>query len=246
MIRFCIISTDQNTIDSFLETIKHTLFAINEKEQVKIVPSFTEYEKEEDQIDVLVLDLESNPIKDIKELDIYKHPSLNNDFRMILVSNTSEFAVSAFEYGATGFIVKPVNKSTTETFIQKAIIEIYKSSTTSKIDKPNSIVLKNGNAYERVSLFDIAYIEVTKHDVFYHIYKNGVQDKVIKSRSSLKKEREQLSTSIFVSSGINCLINVRYITKILGDNVYIGDSKIHISRLYKKEILKSFKEYYKR
>ena len=246
MIQFCIISTDQNTIDSFQETIRHTLFAINEKEQVKIVPSFTEYKKEEDKIDVLILDLESNPIKDIKELDIYKSSPLNSDFRMILVSNTNEFAVSAFEYGVTGFVVKPVNKSTIETFIQKAIIEIYRSSNTRETYKTNSIILKNGNAYERVSLFDIAYIEVTKHDVFYHVYKNGVLDKVIKSRSSLKKEREQLPTDIFVSSGINCLINVRYITKILGDNVYIGDSKIHISRSYRKEILKSFKEYYKR
>lgn len=246
MIHFCIISTDQNTIDSFLETIRHTLFAINEKEQVKIVPSFIEYEKEEDKIDVLILDLESNPIKDIKELDIYKSPSINNDFRMILVSNTNEFAVSAFEYGVTGFVVKPVNESIVETFIQKAIIEILRYTNIYRLDKTNSIVLKNGDAYEKISLIDIAYIEVTKHDVFYHIYKNGIPDKVIKNRGSLKKIKEQLPSTIFASPGINCLVNLKYITKISNDTLYLGEEQVHTSRAYRKAILAAFKEYYKK
>ena len=246
MINFCIISTDQKTIDSFLKAIRHTLFAINEKEKIKIVPSFEEYIKEEEKTDVLILDLETNPIKDINELNIYKDLFESNGFRIILVSNTNELAVSAFEYGITGFIMKPVDKLVIERFVQKAIIEICKSLTINKSNQADSIVLRNENTYEKVPFFNIAYIEVTKHDVFYHIYKNGIPDRVIKNRNSLKNVKEHLSSTIFISTGINCLVNINYINKILGDDVYIDGFKIHISRSCRKGLLKAFKEYYKR
>lgn len=245
MINFCIISTDQNTIDSFLTTIQKTLFPINEKEQVKIVPSFEEYAKQENTTDVLILDLETNPIKDIKEINNYKKLSNGRDLKIILVSNSDEYVIPAFEYGITGFILKPVNESSIETFIQKATIELYKSGLVNRLDRSSSIVLKNGDVYERVSLSDIAYIEVIKHDIFYNIYKNGVPDKVIRNRGTLKQERSKLPSNIFASSGINCMINTKYITKIANDTVYLGDTKIHISRSYRKEILSAFKDYYK-
>lgn len=246
MIKFCIISADQNTIDSFLLSIKQTIFTINEKEQVEIVPSFEEYKNEKNGIDVLILDLETNPINDIKEIDLYKESSINKNIKIILVSNTNKFAVSAFEYGVVGYVVKPIDESIASTFIQKAVIEIIRYTNIYKLDKNNSIVLKDGDTYEKISLFDIAYIEVTKHDVFYHVYKSGAPDKIIKNRGSLKKIREQLPSTIFASPGINCLVNLKYITKISNDNLYLGEDQIHISRAYRKDILAAFKEYYKR
>ena len=246
MIKFCIISTDQDTIDSFFEAIRQTTFTINEKEQVEIVPSFEEYKKEKNENDVLILDLETNPINEIKELDLYRELSFNKNIKIVLVSNTNNFAVSAFEYGVTGYVLKPINESIVETFIQKAIIEILRYTNIYKLDKSNSIVLKNGDAYEKISLFDIGYIEVVKHDVFYHIYKNGILDKVIKNRDSLKKVKEQLPSTIFASAGINCLVNLKYITKISNDTLYLGDEQIHISRAYRKGVLVAFKEYYKK
>lgn len=243
MTNFCITSTDQSTIDSFLSIIKQTTFTINEKEQVKIVPSFEEYLKEENETDVLILDLETSKIKDINELNKL---SKNKDTKIILVSNSKELAIPAFEYGVIGFAVKPLNSSSVELFVQKAINELYKNKLTNRQDKNSSIVLKNGDAYERISLFDVAYIEVIKHDIFYHIYKNGTPDRVIRNRGVLKQEKERIPSTIFAPSGINCLVNLRYITKIVNDSIYLGDEIIHISRAYRKNILTAFKEYYKR
>lgn len=87
---------------------------------------------------------------------------------------------------------------------------------------------------------DIGYVEVGRHKLFYHIYKNGAPAEVIQSRGSMQEAEALLSSFGFVRSSISYLVNLAYVTEIQGKEVYLPEAVLFMSRNYKKSFIEAF------
>lgn len=91
---------------------------------------------------------------------------------------------------------------------------------------------------EKILLSQILYIEKDKNYLLYHTFRGKRR-----VRGTIKAVEEQLSREGFSQSIRGCLVNLRHITKIEKETVWLGDVSLPISRQKKKEFKERFMKY---
>lgn len=156
------------------------------------------------------------------------------DIVVIFITGHREFASSAYDIEALGYILKPVDLTKLERLLKKALIQIDATKDTSLA---NSLVVTEYGAKIKLHLDDILYIEriryqsvITTKSGEYHIYE---------SITSLEEKTKEQLIRINQSE----LVNASFISTIKGYTVILknGEEK-SLSRSYKKAVMESFLE----
>ena len=156
---------------------------------------------------------------------------LNTESCLIFVTNMAPYAVKGYEVDAIDFLVKPVSYSVFSFKLAKAITRAEKRSHTEL-----TIRLKNGIVRFQVS--DIRYVQVDQHHIFYHTA-NGRQE----AWGSLLQAEESLKPFGFSRCSSSCLVNLRCVSKVINNEVYLGDEVITLSRGKKKQFMDDLNQY---
>lgn len=156
---------------------------------------------------------------------------LDKKIILVFVTNMAQFAVKGYEVDALDFIVKPL---TYDSFAMKMErIMRARSRNFGKVLK----IFYDGNV-KLISVNEVSRIEVMNHDLYYH-----TDAGVVRARGSLGELEKQLQPYDFVRCSVSCLVNLRYVKDICGDNIYIGGEAVRISRAKKKEFLQRLADY---
>ena len=99
--------------------------------------------------------------------------------------------------------------------------------------------LKTASGPCRISTDKLMYVEVAKHRLYYHLV-----DDVLEVTGSLSKTEEDLKPYGFLKCNQCYLINPRFIIKIKGMDVQIGNETLAISRPRKKAFLSELAKWY--
>ena len=146
----CAIVDDSETQQKLLERI------INSNENLSLVHSFNSSVEglkviNESKIDLLFLDIEMpfmNGFEFLSQLKI--HP------QVIIISKSQHYALEAFEFNVTDFLLKPISKQRFNIAVQKAIDKI----TLSSIKKTeNKLVVKHNLKQVELNVNEILWIE---------------------------------------------------------------------------------------
>lgn len=184
-----------------------------------------------DNYDLIFLDIEM-PGKNGMELAKWIRKR-NENVTLIFTTNLAQYAVEGYEVRAFDFIVKPLNKN--DFFIKfTRILNHLKNSLS---DEKICIKTRNGETVN-ISINSIRYIEVRNHDLIYHL-----ENKEIISRGTMNSIESSLAKYNFSRSNSCYLINLKYVTKIVGDTLEINDLKLKISQSKRKSFLIDFARY---
>ncbi len=149
----------------------------------------------------------------------------NENAILIYCTNYARFAIDGYQYNASDYLVKPVNKQHLKMTMDKAVESIEsmkKSSITISVDKSKKIV----------KLDDIEFVEVKGKLLYFHLTK----DRVFVERRSLKEVSQELDSARFVRCNHCYLVNVDYVKEFDEDNVVLTSGDIlAMSRNKKKE-----------
>lgn len=156
---------------------------------------------------------------------------LNTESCLIFVTNMAQYAIKGYEVDAMDFLVKPVAFPVFSFKLAKAIAQVEKRRHTEL-----SIPLKNGIV--RLQISDIRYVRVEQHRVFYHTI-----DRVHEAWSSLSQAEENLKPLGFSRCNSSCLVNLRCVTKVSANEVYLGEEKLSLSRGKKKQFMSELTQY---
>lgn len=184
------------------------------------------------------------PIYDIVFLDIVM-PKMNgleaaeklrNKDKVVLlifITNMSKYAVKGYEYNAVSYVLKPLEYDNLKEAINKALDLINQNNI------HQAITLQTKEGFIKIPLFEFMYADVIGHTVTVHtLHANYV---VKDTLSSLAKKLEKYH---FIQCSVCYLLNPRHITLTTKDTFYIGQIKFPISRLRRKEVMKTLMDFF--
>ena len=189
--------------------------------------------------------LSSNDIFDLLFFDIFLGGSLTgmdiarkarerlgNNLVIVFITSSMAYAIEGYSVDASAYIIKPITEEEFNLKMPRIIDKIN-----SKIS--DFIILTTSEEKVSVNISDIDYIEVYGHYLTY-----CVNNKKYTVRQTLSDAENKLSKFGFFRINKFNMINMRKISKFIGDDVYIKDVILKVARSrkqeFKKELVKNY------
>ncbi|RYD59035.1 MAG: response regulator transcription factor [Sphingobacteriales bacterium] len=156
---------------------------------------------------------------------------------IIFVTAYSEHALDAFEYGATGYLLKPISDKALSKTVDKALERInYKktantaSATTSTVSK---LAIPNLNGLDYVNIEDIIYLESSSRYT-----KIVLKNKEILSSYNIGKFKQLLAPYSFYPIHRSYIVNTNFITayKTAGAVIMSNGEELPVAKNEKDEL----------
>lgn len=157
----------------------------------------------------------------------------DDDVLIIFVTNLSQYALRGYEVHAYDFIVKPISYYDFALKMERAFIAVQNN-------EENYITIFFNREIKMIKISSIRYIEVMKHSLIYHTV-DGDFNEANKPLSAIQR---QLQGFNFEMCNRCFLVNLRYVTGIRDDVVYLGDETLKISRPKKNDFVNMVSKYF--
>lgn len=150
---------------------------------------------------------------------------------IVFVTNMAQYAIHGYEVNAIDFIVKPVSYYVFADKMNKAI-------RFSKRNAEKDFVIQADDTIVKVACSQIIYIEKDKNYLVFHTRSGDYR-----ARGTMSEMEESLHKEGFSACINGCLVNLRYVTKIEKDTVWVENLPLPITRRRKKEFKEDFMRY---
>ena len=174
--------------------------------------------------DLCLLDIEMPGINGMEAAGLLR--TYDETIPIIFVTNLAKYAVKGYEVDALDFIVKPVTYFNFRMRMDKAMRRIRRNGS-------RSIAIGTRDGMRVVALSDIEYVEVSKHDLSYHLV--GEEEPFVVYGSLVAFEQE-VEGGPFVRISNSCLVNMNRIRAVRGGELVMHGGKVlYFSRSRKRE-----------
>jgi DNA-binding LytR/AlgR family response regulator len=178
-------------------------------------------------IDLIFLDIEMPEMSGIDFLETLQNPP-----QIIIVSSKEKYALDAFNYDVTDYLLKPVTYSRFFKAINKANVRFK-----TKVDtKDNEIFIKKNSALVRLKYNDILWVEALENYVIFTTF--GEKYTI---HFTMKAIENKLPSNMFTRVHRSFIVNTRSIN-IIEDNAILINTKegmktIPIGKSYKDKLM---------
>ena len=179
--------------------------------------------------DVIFMDIQmrlTDGMTTAKEIRKYDEKAI-----IIFVTNMSQYAIKGYEVGALGYVLKPISYFVFSQELQKAIRKIRSESS-------HSIVLRQEDGMQVIDTRKIIYVESDNHVLTIH-----TDDGNFEMRGTMKEMEERLSVDSFARCNNSYLVNLKYVRRIVQNDVDVNGEMLPISRPRKKEFIEALTDY---
>jgi DNA-binding LytR/AlgR family response regulator len=178
-------------------------------------------------VDLIFLDIEMPEMSGIDFLETLQNPP-----QIIIVSSKEKYALEAFNYDVTDYLLKPVTYSRFFKAINKANVRFK-----TKVDtKDNEIFIKKNSALVRLKYNDILWVEALENYVIFTTFNEKYT-----IHFTMKAIENKLPSNMFTRVHRSFIVNTRSIN-IIEDNAIIintkeGNKTIPIGKSYKDKLM---------
>ena len=183
-----------------------------------------------DGYNIAILDIEMPLMDGISAAK--KIRAVDQNVTIIFITNMAKLAIKGYEIDALDFMVKPIDYFNFYLKMEKAIRIQEKF-----ID--NFIMINSYSGKVRIRISDIKFIESNFHDLTYHTIDGNYE-----TRNTLKSIEGDLSKYNFIRVNNSFLVNMAFIERIEGENIFIDKHTIQISRSKKRDVLAAIGVFY--
>jgi DNA-binding LytR/AlgR family response regulator len=179
-------------------------------------------------VDMLFLDVEMPEMSGLELLDTLSDPP-----QIIMTTSKDNYAVPAFDYEVTDFLLKPIeNYSRFLKAVGKAKVNLEKSSKKLKKDRAKQIFIKVDSLLLNFHLKDILYIEA-----FGDYIKIHTEEKMYVAHAKLRTVEETLPADAFARIHRSYIVRLDKIENIDPSNLEVRKKVIPISNSYRPNLL---------
>ena len=219
---------DASLLESHIKQISETeKIAFN----VQRFRSATEFLKDFKPIySIILLDVEMPGINGVEaSIEIRK---IDKTCSLIFVTNLIQYAQKGYEVDAVAYLIKPVQYFDFALKFKKAL-DVY------SLNENKDFTVKSTKGECRISTSKLIYVEVSRHRLYYHMV-----DEVLEVAGTISKAEEELKKFGFLKCNQCYLINPRFISRIHGYDITLGNETLLISRPRKKQFLEELANWY--
>lgn len=223
----CIIVEDESISRSMIENL------VSKTNFLTLKGSFTSGEEAmpwllNNEVDLIFLDIE---MPGITGIDLLK--SLITKPEIIIISANPEYAIDAFDFAVSDYLLKPIKDY--GRFLQ-ALSKVISQKNKVNVDSQKQLYIKIDSLLQKLDIEDILWVEALGDYV-----KIQTSDKLHTVYSTLKKLEERLSSEKFSRVHRSYIVNLEKINNIDSSNLTIGKKIIPISDNYKKALFNKIK-----
>jgi len=230
----CIIIDDDilscRIIEEFIGKTKDLVHCSTYNSPIEAMNSANKFED----VQLIFLDVEMPEMNGIDFLD-----SIDIIPQIIMVSSKDNYAVDAFSFSVTDFLLKPITYARFLKSIAKAekIENARKYQIESRIE--DGIFLKVNNSFIRVKFQDILWIEALEN----YTSIVTINEKFL-VHQSLKSVESKIPSSIFRRTHRSYIINIEHINSLEDNSILIKRGKtnqcVPISKSYRDRLINDF------
>jgi len=225
MIDCIVVDDDLLTLKIVKSLVEKTDF-LNLKGFFDSTPEAAEFLRNE-KIELIFLDVE---LPDMTGLELLE--TLDTMPQIVLISSKEKYAVEAFRYEVTDYLLKPIeNYSRFLKAAQRAKANLEKNTAPAP-QKSDDIYLKIDSLLVRFNLQDILWIEAYGDYV-----KVKTEEKVYVVYATLKSVEDALPTSEFIRIHRSYIVRIDKIINIDATNLQIAKKILPIGSSYRKKLL---------
>mgnify|MGYP000700927500 CR=1 FL=1 len=181
-----------------------------------------------DHADLMFLDIE---MPKLSGLDYLKRSTV--DPLVILTTAFPEYALEGYELDIIDYLLKPIAFNRFLKAVQKAKEYNDLRHTSPMVVHPTYLFVRSEKRIEKIELKDILYIESFGNYVYIH-----TETKKIVAYLTLKGLESQLPANEFIKIHQSFLVSFSRISAIEGNQVYINNKPLPISRSYRDAVMK--------
>ena len=157
---------------------------------------------------------------------------LDKTCSIIFVTNLIQYAQKGYEVDAVAYLIKPVQYFDFALKFKKAL-DIY------SLNENKDFTVKSTKGECRISTNKLMYVEVIRHRLYYHMV-----EETLEVAGTITKAEEELKSFGFLKCNQCYLINPRFISRIHGYDITVGNDTLLISRPRKKIFLEELANWY--
>ena len=156
---------------------------------------------------------------------------LDSSVVLVFVTFLAKYATRGYKYDALDYMVKPISYSAFRITMDRALQRCARK-------KRDTVILPSSAGDICIELVCLSYVEINNHDITYHTTKG-----IFKAYGTMRSIEKLLPSKQFCKCNRCYLVNLRSVTRIQGNTVFIGAEELEISRPRKQEFLAALHEY---
>ena len=147
---------------------------------------------------------------------------------LVFVTSMVQYAVQGYSVDAMDFIVKPVTYTGLKLCMDRVVRRLNETASV-------RLRFSNREGTYSVDAAEICYIESLEHKIVVHT----VQEK-ISSDMSLAAAEKMVKALPFFRCHVSYLVNLRYVDRVSGNDVWVNGDRLAISRYRRKDFLEAW------
>ena len=156
---------------------------------------------------------------------------------LIFCTHYAQYAINGYEVNAFGYIVKPIEATSFNGNLDRAINAL-------KVSQARKILVKTLHGVEIVPISDIIYVEIQIHNLYYYIFNYKNEPDVYRTRGSMQEVCKMLSEFAFERCSACYLVNLRHVVSVANNEIVLrGGVTLPISRKFLKIFTDSFMKF---
>ncbi len=191
------------------------------------VEAVSVFQQTNEEIDLIFLDIEMPEMDGIDFLN-----TLKNLPQVIIVSSKEKYALEAFDYDVTDYLLKPVTYGR----FYKAALKAKNIHETKGTKETNEIFIKKNSALVQLKYDDILWVEALEN----YVIVNSFSEKFT-IHFTMKSIESQLPVNQFKRVHRSYIVNVKKINRIEDNSIFIksndGIKAIPIGKAYKEKFM---------
>ena len=147
---------------------------------------------------------------------------------LVFVTSMLQYAVQGYSVDAMDFIVKPVTYTGLKLCMDRVVRRLNEAT-------PVRLRFTNREGTHSVDAAEICYIESLEHKIVVHTVQGEIQ-----SDMSLAAAEKMVKALPFFRCHVSYLVNLRYVDRVSGNDVWVNGDRLAISRYRRKDFLEAW------
>lgn len=195
--------------------------------KVDVLTSAVDFVEKRPAADLIFMDIDMPGISGMEAAEALREH--DGETPLVFVTNLAQYAVHGYAVDALDFIVKPIEQADFALRMDRAIRQMRKR-------EGSTLTLPTADGMRVVALRDIIYVDIFRHDLYYHV--TGLPAP-LRLRGSIRAAADELGSD-FVRISSGCLVNMGQVRLIRQGSVILSNGEeLYFSRGYRKGALET-------